>query len=122
MRRLPLILSVLIAGFLLTATLQRGLTQDTANSCPTIVRQALEAVGNNCGGLSRNSACYGFNRVNAIFANELGTTTSVQLKAVHEVRSQQCGLIFCFGPGCTCGSATSASPTMRPMTMRPMYV
>ncbi|MCA0456364.1 MAG: SH3 domain-containing protein [Chloroflexi bacterium] len=71
MRRLPLILSVIIAAFLLTATLQRGLTQDTPNSCPTVVRQALEAVGNNCGGLSRNSACYGFNRVNATFANEV---------------------------------------------------
>ena len=72
MRKLPLILSVVIAVFLLTVTLQRGLTQDGANSCPTLVKQALEAVGNNCGGLTRNSACYGFNRVNATFSEDLG--------------------------------------------------
>jgi len=68
MRKLPLILSVVIAVFLLTVTLQRGLTQDGPNSCPTLVKQALQAVGNNCGGLTRNSACYGFNRVNATFS------------------------------------------------------
>ncbi len=68
MRRLPLIISVFIAVFLLTMTLQRGLTQDGSNSCLTLVKQALEAVGNNCGGLGRNSACYGFNRVNATFS------------------------------------------------------
>lgn len=71
MRKLPLILSVVVAVFLLTLTLQRGLTQDGANSCPTLVKQALEAVGNNCGGLSRNSACYGFNRVNATFSENV---------------------------------------------------
>ena len=72
MRKLPLILSVVIAVFLLTITMQRGLTQDGGNnSCPTLVKQALEAVGNNCGGLSRNSACYGFNRVNATFSQNV---------------------------------------------------
>src|SRR4051794_30129175 len=71
MRRLSLILSVAIAVFLLAVTLQRGLTQDGANSCPTLVKQALEAVGNNCGGLGRNSACYGFNRVNATFSEDV---------------------------------------------------
>ncbi len=71
MRKLSLILSVAIAVFLLTVTLQRGLTQDGANSCPTLVKQALVAVGNNCGGLSRNSACYGFNRVNATFSESV---------------------------------------------------
>ncbi len=71
MRKLPLILSVAVAVFLLTVTLQRGLTQDGANSCPTLVKQALVAVGNNCGGLSRNSACYGFNRVNATFSESV---------------------------------------------------
>lgn len=71
MRRLSLILSVVIAVFLLTITVQRGLTQDGANSCPTLVKQALEAVGNNCGGLTRNSACYGFNRVNATFSQSV---------------------------------------------------
>ncbi|MBI1277292.1 MAG: hypothetical protein GC179_04105 [Anaerolineaceae bacterium] len=68
MRKLSLIISVAVAVFLLTVTLQRGLTQDGSNSCPTLVKQALVAVGNNCAGLGRNSACYGFNRVNATFS------------------------------------------------------
>ena len=37
-------------------------------TCPGLVQQAIQAVGNNCGGLNRNSACYGFNDVNATFS------------------------------------------------------
>jgi hypothetical protein len=48
---------------------QPGLTQDTdATSCPTLVKQALESIGTNCGGLGRNTACYGFNKVGATFS------------------------------------------------------
>ncbi len=36
-------------------------------TCPGLVQQAIQAVGNNCGGLDRNSACYGFSDVNATF-------------------------------------------------------
>ena len=36
--------------------------------CPTIVEQALEAVADNCDGLGRNSACYGYNLVTAEFS------------------------------------------------------
>jgi hypothetical protein len=43
-----------------------GLTQ-SGETCPSLVLDALEAVGDNCGGLGRNSACYGFNRVDATF-------------------------------------------------------
>ncbi|MCB9452263.1 MAG: LysM peptidoglycan-binding domain-containing protein [Anaerolineaceae bacterium] len=37
-------------------------------ACPVLVEMALAQVGNNCGGLGRNIACYGYNRVDATFA------------------------------------------------------
>jgi len=40
-------------------------------SCPLLVEQALTAVGDNCGDLSRNSACYGYNQVDATFFDDM---------------------------------------------------
>ena len=37
-------------------------------TCPGLVQQAIDAVGNNCGSLSRNSACYGFEQVERGFS------------------------------------------------------
>lgn len=42
-------------------------------SCPSIVEQALAALGENCGDMSRNSACYGYNEVFATFNTEVET-------------------------------------------------
>lgn len=42
--------------------------QSSDAACPALVEQALSQVGDNCGDLSRNSACYGFNEVDATFA------------------------------------------------------
>lgn len=39
------------------------------NSCPAVVDQALAAVGNNCANLERNTACYGYKRVEATFSD-----------------------------------------------------
>ena len=39
-------------------------------SCPTLVEQALNAVGDNCSDMGRNSACYGYNQVDATFSGE----------------------------------------------------
>jgi LysM repeat protein len=36
-------------------------------TCPALVEQALDEVGNNCSALDQNSACYGFNRVESTF-------------------------------------------------------
>ncbi len=44
--------------------------QDT-NVCTPFIEQALDAVGTNCGGLGRNSVCYGFNRVDATFTQAM---------------------------------------------------
>ncbi len=38
-----------------------------SEACPALVELALTQVGNNCANLSRNSACYGFNRVESTF-------------------------------------------------------
>jgi len=40
-------------------------------ACPALVVQALSEVGDNCSDLSKNSACYGFNRVEATFGQEV---------------------------------------------------
>lgn len=40
----------------------------TSSSCSSLVQLALQEVGNSCSALDRNSACYGYNRVNASFA------------------------------------------------------
>ncbi len=70
-RRLITFICLLLTFSALAFSTQRGYTQDSSSDCPTLVKQALEAVGNNCGGLGRNSACYGFNRVNATFSGDV---------------------------------------------------
>ncbi len=70
-RRFVTILCLLITLSALAFSTQRGYTQDTGSNCPTLVKQALDAVGNFCSGLGRNTACYGFNRVNATFSGDV---------------------------------------------------
>ncbi len=57
---------------------QPGMTQESGSSCPALVMQALDAVGTNCSGLGRNSACYGFNRVAATFSENVSEGTFSQ--------------------------------------------
>jgi len=40
-------------------------------NCPALVQQAIAAMGENCGGLDRNMACYGFNLVDASFTEAI---------------------------------------------------
>lgn len=46
--------------------------------CPVIVEQALEALADNCTEMPRNSACYGYQTVNATFVTELPPETFSQ--------------------------------------------
>lgn len=48
-----------------------ALAQNSAD-CPALVELALSQVGNNCGNLGRNTACYGYNRVDATFVADFG--------------------------------------------------
>jgi len=68
-RRLFTLFCLLLTFSALAFSTQRGFTQDTSGeSCPIIVQTALEAIGSNCGGIERNTACYGYSRVGATFS------------------------------------------------------
>ena len=45
----------------------RAIVAQLEATCPALVLQALEDAESACSGLGRNSACYGYNRVNASF-------------------------------------------------------
>ncbi len=64
---------LLLLGLVLLAVVPTVLHAQTAitdETCPALVQKALEEVGNNCDALDRNNACYGFNRVDATFAQD----------------------------------------------------
>jgi hypothetical protein len=62
-RLLTLLLILLPIG----ASLPSAAQQDQ-NLCPAIVQQALDTLEQNCAGLGRNSACYGFNNIASTFS------------------------------------------------------
>jgi uncharacterized repeat protein (TIGR01451 family) len=55
-----------IGILVMSARLMPAVAQDTPQ-CTTFVREALDNVGANCDGLGRNTACYGFNSLQAFF-------------------------------------------------------
>jgi hypothetical protein len=46
------------------------MAQNDTAMCPALVEKALAEITDNCGGMQRNTACYGFNRVDATFVSE----------------------------------------------------
>lgn len=82
---------ILLAGFV---TLQRSQAQITEGLCIPVVRQALQAVGNNCSAFDRNSACYGYNDVVASFVTTVSSGSfsrpndSEQLAAFERIETQ----------------------------------
>ena len=62
-----LLLCLLLVGAVSIIAPQR---MEAQNTCPTLVQTALEQMGNNCTSLGRNSACYGFTRVDSTFFGE----------------------------------------------------
>lgn len=75
MRHQPILviagLALLLVGGLALLTPDAGLAQTDAGTCPALVQQALSELGANCDSLARNSACYGFNRVDATFSESV---------------------------------------------------
>jgi hypothetical protein len=55
-----------ICGLLLVVFIAPQAT-GAQGACPALVQMALEQMGNNCGGLGPNNACYGYNRVDSTF-------------------------------------------------------
>lgn len=63
----------IFALLVLGASLRTSYAQIDVETCPTIIEDALNAVGDNCGGLDRNSACYGYTVVEATFTEALAS-------------------------------------------------
>lgn len=57
----------LVLSSLLIAIGTVGLLVMAQDECPALVNEALSAIGDNCSALDRNSACYGFARVDSTF-------------------------------------------------------
>ncbi len=75
-RRHAIFLAILIAGLIGIFSLGTRVSEAQQNgdaSCPALVELALSQLGNNCGNLDRNSACYGFNQVNSTFTEDVST-------------------------------------------------
>jgi uncharacterized repeat protein (TIGR01451 family) len=66
---LGLVAAILMLGaaFLTGLQTENVTAQTDTTLCTTVVRDALREVGSNCDRLSRNSVCYGFNRVRGQF-------------------------------------------------------
>ncbi len=60
--------ALLILVFMVTYVGYNQLGAQNLVTCPGLVQQAIDSVGNNCGSLNRNSACYGFQQVAAEFS------------------------------------------------------
>ena len=69
LNRRYLILSLFFAGLLLTLSWAVVAQDDDSvnGECPELVQRALFEMGENCDAIDRNSACYGFNQVDATF-------------------------------------------------------
>lgn len=65
---------IALAGF----TMSNGAQAAQTTSCPTFIADALNAVGDNCQGLNRNNACYGFTDVLATFQETVPENTFTQ--------------------------------------------
>jgi hypothetical protein len=62
----------------------RALMQEV---CPPLVEQALTEVGDNCSDISKNAACYGFNRVEATFSQSVAEEFFSQPADIAEIAS-----------------------------------
>lgn len=59
----------IFSGLLFVLSIMSVVAQ--VSSCPQLVNEALEVVGDNCVNLARNTACYGYNQVEATFAEDV---------------------------------------------------
>ncbi len=60
-------LRILGLTLLLALAILPAQAQESNETCPALVDQALASIGSACSGAVRNSACYGYDRVNATF-------------------------------------------------------
>jgi hypothetical protein len=74
MRRIIVIAAFAVLSIFVAASASAA--QDT--TCSSVVTDALNELSNNCGDLSRNSACYGYNNVMATFFSSLAPDAFTQ--------------------------------------------
>ncbi len=67
-QRIITLAAVMVAVILFATSSRSAQAQTGGAACPALVELALSQVGNNCANLPRNSACYGYNKVNATFS------------------------------------------------------
>jgi hypothetical protein len=89
----------ILALFLILVTVlttTRSFSSETVSAqagvCTQLVEKALTAVGNNCGGMDRNSTCYGYDQVSASFNTEVSEdffTRPADRAALETVRTLQ---------------------------------
>ncbi|MBZ0305052.1 MAG: SH3 domain-containing protein, partial [Anaerolineae bacterium] len=65
-----IVMTIVLFGLIGISTTLVVLAQGT-DQCPALVERALQEISNNCANLERNAACYGFNRVDATFVDEI---------------------------------------------------
>lgn len=81
------------AAFVAQETEPRAQGPAVTNTCPAIVEDALEALGDNCGGMGRNEACYGYRRVDSTFDFEVAPdffaapSDRTELASLREIRT-----------------------------------
>ncbi|NDJ61887.1 MAG: SH3 domain-containing protein, partial [Chloroflexi bacterium] len=64
-----IVLLLLISGTVIA--LPGAAQDDLPTACPVVVEDALSILGDSCGGINRNEACYGYYRVEASFTQEV---------------------------------------------------
>jgi hypothetical protein len=64
---------ILVAAYIILAVASPGQSDIQAQgaTCPAFIEQALDVLEDHCEALGRNAACYGFNRVDATFAQAI---------------------------------------------------
>ncbi|MEO8610495.1 MAG: SH3 domain-containing protein [Chloroflexota bacterium] len=84
-------IALLVSLLLVMIAPSFGGAQDSVQ-CPTLVAKAFESLGQSCNALDRNSACYGYNRVDATFRDAVAddfftqpgnTTELTPLETIH---------------------------------------
>ncbi len=88
-RRITAALLALFVLALMSLSQVSTQAQTGDSACPALVEQALTQVGGNCSNLGRNSACYGFNQVQATFAQSVPAEFFTRPADVTELASVQ---------------------------------
>src|SRR6187549_623367 len=84
MRKTYRLIYILLTALVLLLLPIHALMQDI---CPPLVEEALTEVGDNCSDISKNAACYGFNRVEATFSQSVAEEFFSQPSDIAEIAS-----------------------------------